>query len=164
MITYKEFVDRLNSEILPHVFNMRLAYLKSIPSCNRIWYQGAKFSEEVAEFSVALIENNSCNGSYNYPDIRGTYESEAADVILSGILLCVVSGISVNERYTSEVEDVAFATTQLLQWASTAEVSKVFNRVYNILAYRGIDLLEHVKCRLRFNKKLLANDKKVKNA
>ena len=164
MRTYKEFVERLNTEIYPQVKKLRLLYLKDINNFNRVWYQTAKFTEEVSEFSVALIENKSCGGKYKYPDIRGTYESEAADVILSGILLCVVMGIQVNERYTSEIEDIAVATSSMLQWASLAEVSKVFNRTYNILHDRNIDLFEHVRGRLCFNKKLLSEEKKVLNA
>lgn len=164
MRTYKEFVARLNTEIYPQVKKLRLLYLKDINNFNRVWYQTAKFTEEVSEFSVALIENNSCGGKYTYPDIRGTYESEAADVILSGVLLCIVMGIQVNERYKSEIEDIAVATSSLLQWASLAEVSKVFNRTYNILHDRNIDLFEHVRCRLCFNKKLLSEEKKVLNA
>lgn len=59
MRTYKEFVERLNTEIYPQVKKLRLLYLKDINNFNRVWYQTAKFTEEVSEFSVALIENKS---------------------------------------------------------------------------------------------------------
>ena len=151
--TYEDFVDYLNKEIIPELVPLRKHYFGKIDFKNRTAFQTAKFIEEVGEFAQAFYERNSCGWDIVYPEIRGTLESEAADVILSGCLLAVVWNHSIQVVPKREVllDDEDYFVSTLFEDAARARISVVIRNIYSLL-HKRCDIARHVKVRLAFNK------------
>jgi hypothetical protein len=152
---YYQFTAMLDNNVLPSVNKLRIRYLKHIDCDKRVCYQSGKVVEEVGEFLQAIAEENGCRGSFSYPDIRGTVESEAADVVLSTLVLSLLTGEKpYSVRYSTPVlSDTWVIATRLLECASRQDVRRVISTLFFYCELHGIDLYAHVVARLRFNLK-----------
>ena len=160
--SYESLVYYLNCSVLYELRTARKAYMAKIDYHNRVPYQTAKLLEEVGEFTQAFYERNSCLGFIKYPDIRGTLESEAADVILSGCLLSLLLGchiLSVKQKGVL-LDDPDYFVTTLFDEAANARVSRIIRSIHELIG-SSCDLKSHVKARLQFNKEQLSREGKI---
>lgn len=159
---YEELVFYLNGRVLAELRTMRKTYMSKVDYHNRANYQTAKLMEEVGEFTQAFYERNSCQGLLKYPDIRGTIESEAADVILSGCLLSLLLGcgiLSVPQKGVL-LDDPDYFVTTLFDDAANQGVNKIIRNIHELIG-SSCDLKSHVRARLQFNKDRLVQEGKV---
>lgn len=156
---YYQFTTLLASNVLPSVDKIRIKYLKRIECSKRVCYQAGKVLEEVGELLQAIAEENGCKGSFVYPNIRGTVESEAADVVLSTLLLSLLTAEKpFSVRYSTPVlQDTWVIVDRLMECAARQDVRRIISTVFFYCEIHNIDLYAHVVARLRFNLKEIQN-------
>ena len=134
-----------------------LAYAKQfhtgLSSDDALTYQKGKVAEEIGELIQAMSARNYANGR-SYPDVRGSVESEAADVIIAAYVLVslkyteapLVIPVSVEYLGASERADL------LVSALRRDDIDLVISIAASILAHLRCDPASAVADRVDFNK------------
>lgn len=141
-------------------------YFKNVAVHERATFQLGKVFEEVGEFVQAVYAHKSCNGTISYPFIRGTIESEAADVVLACALYVYESKLDISVcRYTEPVTDDTYVViSRMLDAAGNGDVRRILSTVFFFAECNGFSLLEHTRARIEFNRNMAMKEIKERRS
>jgi NTP pyrophosphatase (non-canonical NTP hydrolase) len=133
---------------------------KGVSKDARQMCQIGKMNEEIGEFIQAVALNNRAMVEWiYYTDIRGSIESEAADVIIA----CL--GIIYMWHAEGSVRFLPYCETRkenlVARMARAIEYTNPTNAISSVISYcvsEGIDIDRHVQHRLEYNGNLLREE------
>ena len=157
MKNYKEFLGILNCGPMMNVKNHLSQYLKHVPVGNREMYQMAKMIEEIGECLQALHAENFAPKSWSdYCKIRGTFESEAADVVIAAIGVIHLAGKNLSLTICRDnAQDDTLFMRELISAVEYGSPARAIGAVYHYCQVLDIDIMRHIQARLEFNSELL---------
>ena len=120
----------------------------------RAMYQKCKIVEELGELGQALMTNKRKPEKYSdYEDVRGTIESELADVFIAVFGYTLIKEIELlkvkNLPYL--IYDAHDIIHRMLILLADQEYSKIISLLYTYAVDNEIDLLYNVRERIAFN-------------
>lgn len=161
------FESFLRSEVIPHVEKMRHYYLSHVKRGRSFAYQWGKVFEEYGEVVQAMMEERfwSKNRPVLYPQARGTFQSECADLVLALCLAHVVSAsrrdIAVRDTSLRCLDEASFRNL-LLYAVSDARTRDILFILWLYFYENGDDLIRHIKSRMKFNEEEKAKARAIK--
>jgi hypothetical protein len=157
MINYRDFLSILDCGVMLSVRRNLEKYMQNIPLGNREMYQIAKMTEEVGECLQALYAEKFAPPTWgHYSQVRGTFESEAADVIIAALGVIGLTGKKPQLLiYKDSAVNVELFSRELISAVEYSSPARAISAVFTFCKEEGIDIMRHVQARVAFNEELL---------
>ena len=150
-------INNITEEDLNKIdFCLKWFYHKNKPLSRqlKVSFQKCKIIEEIGELGQAIALGKTKPVNYKkYDEVRGTIESEMADVCIAvlGYLRMTGKTILVFENTTPVAYDEEILMFKLIRYVADEYFCKLFNLICSFSVDNGIDILYNIKERIKFN-------------
>lgn len=159
-MTSADFWLQVKNGIAPVIREHQKHYLRDIHKTKQLHYQQGKVIEEIGEMVQALVAGNFASKSYSsYEDIRGTFESEASDVVIAAISYLLIAGrkleYAVADLFNNDAEVFLY---QCVRTVGDDSFTKLIAIIFAFFEATDRNIAAHVFSRLQFNTHLIMQE------
>ena len=156
-MTVDGFWFQIRTGVVPIIKEHQKFYFRDICKAKQLYHQQGKVIEEIGEMVQAMTAGKFAPKKYSvYSDIRGTFESEAADVVISSVSFLILAGRRIDYTLpTCGMDDEVVFQVQCVRTIGDDAFTKLIATVFSFFEATDRDLLQHVLARLQFNSSLI---------